>query len=509
MRLLEWTKDKFFSKSENAKPTQTLPKSSENIEMKNDINQLINDLDKTLKCIESKPNKDNHLGQDLAYELKNVKEALECGKSSINSECETKINELNERIVALCSLRGKNTKLANKRREEVSDLSQIINDLLYNLGLNQDKIKQESENVETEIEPNATLKVKPQSKRNDESDKKDVDKTRDDDTNGWNVLMKGLVSRLDVMSKDIFDLISKSRRDLYNKIATVESSVSTFSNKVEKKLDLNVKAVVDGTTAITSELDKVSKSIPKDVRKKDDFTFELNNKFREFDSLKEVVEDLESLPASNKFIKAQLTNINEKLDNISVPSASKQESVKVPDEVQAVEDLATYMRDGVAQFENMSRLYVSKMSELENLDKVKEQHQAEVQKAEIVSKGQGELEAKVSLAKDIAEKFPTEFKAIKSIFDSVMAEKFNAGEIINVTNDNKNDMMPYCSTELELAEYEVVTPAVLINTEIIFKADLKKIIEPVAEIANADVEADITNEDNDSEHDTSAVAKED
>ena len=482
-------KDIFFGKRKNDELNKLLQKSSENIEMKKDINQLINELKETVESIEIKTGKDNYLGETLAYNLTSLIDSLENNVSNIDVKHELEITDIKKRIDAVCSLRGKGTKLATKRRDEVSQSIQKILDVFYHLGLNKETIELENKKDGQSIEPvkhhvTTPIQVK--------SDIKVTNKTRDDDTNGWNVLMKGLVSKLDVMGKEVLDLISKSRNDLYNKIVTVDSSVITLSNKVEKKLDLNVKVTIDSATAIKSELDKVSKSIPNDVLKKGDFSFELDNKFRELDSLKEVAEELESLPAHNKFIKSELSNINEKLDNLSAPSASDQSSVKVPDEVQAVEDLATYMRDGVAQFENMSRLYVSKMSELENLDKVKEQHQAEILKAEKASAEQGKLESRVSLAKEISEKFPSEFKVIKSIFESVITERYVTGEIINVTNENKNEMMPYFSMELELAEYEVITPAILIDRDITFTANIKKVPQPVTETVSADATPEVS-----------------
>lgn len=136
-------------------------------------------------------------------------------------------------------------------------------------------------------------------------------------------------------------------------------------------------------------------------------------------------------------------------------------------------------------------MYVSKISELESLDKINEQNTVDVIKAKKDGIKQGELSEKISLAKEIADKFPSEFNAIKSVFEDVIKEQYEIGSVINVTNDNKNMLMPYFSTELELMEYEVISPAILINNDIVFKAKVAKLTQSPVESANND-ESDAT-----------------
>jgi hypothetical protein len=487
MNIFQWIIDRILGKKVINESPQLLKKQIENIEMKKDFNELIDKLNTNVQAVSGKT-KDSGLNRDLENSLESLNNKLAENTDKITSVQNTDIIVILNSIDILISEKyrfGKNL------REKLTKKAEEIKSQLCNLDLNDDKANIEAIDKKQNVAPS----IKTENKENITTNKK-----IDDDKSRLDVLMKVLVSKLDVMGQEVLDLTSESSSELSNKVDEYKSRLDVLINSLESNLDLmstsrcevyNKITVVDSSVKsvsneIKDELYKVSKSIPKDVLKKGDFTFELNNKFREFDSLKEVVEDLESLPVNNKLIKAQLTNINEKLDNIAVPSVSKQKSVKVPDEIQAVEDLAKYMRDGVDQFENMSRLYVSKISEFEKVEQIKGQHQAEVLKAEKESADQGRLEAKLSLAKEIAETFPSEFKAIKSIFKSVITERYIIGEIINVTNENKNEMMPYFSMELELVEYEIISPALLIGDDIVFKAEIKKVSQFVNETTSVD-----------------------
>ncbi len=291
------------------------------------------------------------------------------------------------------------------------------------------------------------------------------------------------------MSKTFTDILTGIGKKVIDIDSSLKGSMSYSLKILTERLDSILKASVNNKSAL-EKIESIVNVIPKDTLKSDDFTFELNNKFKEFDSLKEVAEELESLPANTKYIKSALTDINEKLDNMSTPSSSNKSSVVVPQEEQAVTDLAKYMRDGVEQFENMSRLYVSKISDLQNLEQLKEKHKTEIHDAEKLGVERGALIKKVLLAKVIAENFPSEFEEIKSIFEDVISHQYTVGGKIIVTNENKNEIMPFISEELELAEYEVVKSALLIDGDIAFKADVKKIVKADVESLNNELVAD-------------------
>ena len=296
---------------------------------------------------------------------------------------------------------------------------------------------------------------------------------------------------------------------VFNKLEKISDRICDVKNECSKEFRLsanklnefknesseNKRIIAGGIKSINNGINKLNDSRPVNLLKKDDFLFELDSKFKEFNSLKEVAEELESLPASNRHIKAELSIINDKLDNLPASSSSKKQPVKVPEDVQAVDDLAKYMRDGVDLFENMSRLYVSRISDIENLDKIEKQKAIAIEDAKKNGLTQGALSEKCSIAKEIANKFPSQFDAIKSVFDEVIEEKHECGSIIDVTNDNKNDLMPYFSTQLELMKYEVVSPAILIDGDIIIKADIKTFSSiPVESIIESSPET-VTKED--------------
>jgi len=470
---------RFFGKNKNDQSTELLQESSENIKMnKNDIANELNKLSGQVTKMEKKSGFEGQLTKQLNKQLleilielnnltdKNISGLNQDLITTIETEC-TRVSELN------ISIKKTDIQHSAQIKDENNDLLKkaVVEPVLTN------KNTQRDESVQPHTEEISPL--------NSTENTKEVTSSKNNDTSADGIIT--LVNKIDMIPGEIGTLlkvtngyVKDAKRELNNHSIGLNNSIKTIQSKVDDNKQLSIA----NTHSINTEIAKISKSIPNDILTKGDFSFELSNKFRELDALKEVAEELESLPAHNKFIKSELTTINEKLDNISAPSASKKSSVKVPEEVQAVEDLAKYMRDGLDQFENMSRLYVSKISELENLEKTNQQHQAEILEAAESSFEQGQLKGKVVLAKEIAEKFPSEFKAIKSIFENITTEKYNVGDIINVTNDTKNEMMPYISTALELADYQVITPVVLIDGDIIFKADVKKVTQPVSEAAN-------------------------
>ena len=482
MTIIQWIIDRIFSQKANDELTQLLKKQVENIEMNSEsIDTILNELHSVLFKLETDDGNKGKLSKHLVNKLIALNDLIDNDKLGLEDEIKQKIITGCDRVNKLLEIKGR---IEKKYLIEIKDENNI---LIKKININHSTVENKEQskipNLKN-IEPLASLDNTDDVKSNISPNNNDAE------YNEVSILLK----KIKVISNQIGKFGEISNEYIHDVKKEIKSQYTTLSNSVKgigSKLDENKQLFISGTQSVKVEIDKVSKSIPKDVLKKEDFTFELNNKFREFDSLKDVIEDLESLPVSNKHIKTQLTNINEKLDNISVPSASKQESVKVPDEIQAVEDLATYMRDGVAQFENMSRLYVSKIAEFEKLEQIKEQYQANILEAKKSSFEQGQSKAEVSLAKEIAEKFPSEFKAIKSIFESVITERYVTGEIINVTNDNKNEMMPYFLTELELAEYEVTTPAILIGSDIIFTASIKKVPQLVTETISADETSEV------------------
>ncbi|MCD9529476.1 hypothetical protein [Photobacterium carnosum] len=469
----------FFSYKSNqlTKLLLKLLKLLENIKMNSEsIDTILDELHSVLFKLENDDGHKGQLSKHLVNKLIDLNNLMDNDKLGLEDEIKQKIITECDKVNKLLKSTGQ---IQKKYLKEIKDENNIlIKKININHSTIENKEQSKIQNIKN-IEPLSSLDNIGDVKSNISPNNNDAE------YNEVSILLK----KINVVSNQIGKFGEISNEYLHDVKKEIKSQCTTLSNSVKgigSNLDENKQLFISGTQSVKVEIDKVSKLIPRDVLKKSDFSFELDNKFRELDSLKEVAEELEALPAYNKFIKTQLSDINEKLENISVQSASNQESVKVPDEIQAVEDLAKYMRDGVDQFENMSRLYVSKISEFEKVEQIKGQHQAELLKAEKESADQGRLEAKLSLAKEIAETFPSEFKAIKSIFKSVITERYIIGEIINVTNENKNKMMPYFSMELELVEYEIISPALLIGDDIVFKAEIKKVPQLVNETTSVD-----------------------
>ena len=139
------------------------------------------------------------------------------------------------------------------------------------------------------------------------------------------------------------------------------------------------------------------------------------------------------------------------------------------------------MTDGVAQFENIAKEYISKIGELENLEKIKSKHKEELEKSKKDALEDGKRIGKIELIKNLAENFPTEFKAIQSTFEELLEYKFNKDNILEITDDNKNENITFIEGTIEHGKYKVISPAILLDKKILIKATLEKIIDSKSE----------------------------
>jgi len=478
------------SEDNTTKIVQQIP---ENIDMKS--HDSVKNLAVTIKEIQDEnPQVRTHrdVAEHLQDNLEKIHNILKATPKEINEQ------ELEKQIKAiknLIALKGKKTKLGNDRCKKLTNLILVISDLQYNLALNSsvvlaepskadpskaDPSKAEPTKAEpTKAEPTKAepTKAEPTKAEPTKAEPTKAEPTKAEPTKAGSTNNTTL---LNLMDKGLKDLIAKSYNDLVNKVGSIRQFISQEVRVLEQKIDRNVKATIDASTKLHNELQDVSKSIPKDILKKEDFSFELGQQFKKLDSLKDVSEDLESLPANYKSIKSELANINDKLDNVSTSSVKKS-SVKVPKHEKAVADLATYMRDGVDQLENMSRLYVETIADIESVKIEKAQHTEQLSKFKDEGIKEGIQKGEGLLAKKIAEQFPTEFEEIKSIFSSVISFEYAVGQVVEVTNDNKNGLMPYFSTELELGEYKVISSDTLIAGDIVIKAKVEKVAQSTEE----------------------------
>ena len=257
------------------------------------------------------------------------------------------------------------------------------------------------------------------------------------------------------------------------------SSITQKIEDIKKELKFNKTGLDNSNKELAKRIDNIKfpsfptpPTIPTDYLKKDDFEFMINDKLKDLKTIKESSEDLEAVPAKVNDIDKKIDALSDKMDNL--PSSNGSQSPKhIPKEEKSVIELAEYMNDGIAQFENIAKAYISKISELEKFDKIKESHQNELEQVKKYEFENGKKEGKIELIKNLAEKFPTEFIEIKSTFEEFIEEKFKKDESLEITDNNKNEMMPFIENEIENAKYRVIKEALLVDGEILLKAHVE------------------------------------
>ena len=333
---------------------------------------------------------------------------------------------------------------------------------------------------------------------NDLAEKKDITEVKDKlveiGSNLRDVATKSNSTYWDMFKKslpktnysDIYSKITSAKNSITNEVRkhgneTEESLTNIASSIASSKSILRdiVSTTKTSKSSLSGEINELKNKVndlktsrPKDYLKEEDFKFELKTKFKEFDGLREVGEELEALPKKLQDIESKLINIDEKLENIP-NSSSASLSEDVPKEEKSITELAKFMVEGISQLENISRLYVSKKDSIENLGKLKQKHLTEIENTQKSSLSEGESIGRIAIAKEIADKFPTEFKLIKSIFSDIIKEEFSVNETLIVTNENKNKLMPYIKNQVNLGAYKVLKQALLLDNKIIFKAEIE------------------------------------
>jgi len=272
----------------------------------------------------------------------------------------------------------------------------------------------------------------------------------------WGAL-KQLIPKLDLTQ------ITKKIDDIKKELSSYKNNVDNSNRELAKKID-NIKIPTPPTP----------QQIPTDYLKKEDFEFTINDKLKDLKEIKESSENLETVPAKVISIEKEIKNLSEKLDNLPSSNTS-QTPTHIPKEEKSVIELAKYMTDGVAQFENIAKEYISKIGELEKLDKIKEEHQEELKKVRKEEFEKGKETGKIELIKNLAEKFPTKFKVIQSTFEDLLEEKFEKDKVLEIDDNNINEMLPFIEEKIENGKYKVISPALLVDKETLFKANVEKV----------------------------------
>jgi len=263
----------------------------------------------------------------------------------------------------------------------------------------------------------------------------------------------------------------------------LEISISNISNSMPKdysnKKDITV-SKEEIKRELQSEISKISNKIKTTQTKTiEDITFNTNNKFEELNFLKELGEDLESVPADIKKLDSKLLSIDEKLDGLSLKKSKNK--VIIPNK-KVIDDLSTYMEDGLKHLVNISKTHVAQSEELEEFKKEKGEYENKLQKIKEETtqrvKEETEKEINIKIIKKIVEDFPSKFEEIKSVFNDYLSKEFEVDEELNVTNDNKNELSNKIRQPLDInIKYKIIKSAILLENEVLIKAEVKEIKE--------------------------------
>ncbi len=281
----------------------------------------------------------------------------------------------------------------------------------------------------------------------------------------------------EIINKDFWTKVKES-------IPTLKSDLSVITKKIDdvkKELSFYKNDINNSNKVLTKKIENIKPpsippfpKIPNDYLTEEDFKFIIDDKLKDLKEIKESSENLETVPAKVNSIEKKIDDLSEKLENL--PSSNASQAPKhIPKEEKSVIELAKYMTDGVVQFENIAKEYISKIGELEKLDKMKLEHQEELEKVKKDVFEKGKESGKIELIKNLAENFPTEFKAIQSTFEDLLEEKFKKDEILEINDDNLNEMLPFIEEKTENGKYKVVSPAILVDNQTLFKASVEKV----------------------------------
>ena len=428
--------------------------------------------------LKNKINKEENMSEfqgnnksDLNY--KKVQEAVNKAKRNNNNNnidsVKANLNNFTKEFESL-SNDQKQVELKNEKFQKLSDdIKSLNNNEIKKIIVSMEDKRELSdyEKISKEIEILST-KLSDISKENLQSQediaeivqsKKEIAKISNIlDDSFWDKLKQSIdIPKLDLSS--ITQKIESLKKDLQNNKNDINNSNQALSKKIDN---------------ITFPAFPTPPKIPNDYLKKEDFEFIIKDKLQDLKGIKESSEDLESVPAKINGIEKELKNLSEKMDNL--PSSNSSQTPKhIPKEEKSVIELAKYMTDGVAQFENIAKEYVSKIGELEKLDKIKDKHQNELEKVRKEEFEKGKKSGKVELIKKLAKEFPTNFKTIALTFKDLIEERFKKDDILNINDDNLNEMLSFIEDKIENGKYKVVSPALLVDNETLFKANVEKV----------------------------------
>ena len=189
---------------------------------------------------------------------------------------------------------------------------------------------------------------------------------------------------------------------------------------------------------------------------------------KQYEDRKDIYEELETLPVT-------LKNLSTKVDSIQIPSSTGSSvKLEIPKDEQAVVDLTRFMKDGLDQFENIARYYITKQSEFDKSDKLNKSNQDALIESKKVGIKEGKELERINVATEIFNKFPEKFDDVKSVFEDIVTEEYKAGDEIEITQEDRQKLEIKISGIKEVGKITIELPAVLIGGEIVKKATIKE-----------------------------------
>lgn len=249
------------------------------------------------------------------------------------------------------------------------------------------------------------------------NDTKNINKQNQESTNNEKII-------LDKLIEAIKETISQENLHIIKKLTTIESNIKTLDEDIDHKV----------------------KQINKDTKE-----------------VKNTIEVLETLPA-------KIDKLNSDVNDMDFGTAKKSVN-EVPKDIQAIEELTKFMKDGLEQFENIASYYVLKQSEFENAEKKQNDLKNNIQEEKDRSFTEGKNAAKIDIVRNIYNMAPTIFDNVKSLFEDILFYKYTTNDQISVTSENKQHLEVEIEGILQESNtYIIQTPTIFVDNKVLVRA---------------------------------------
>ena len=274
-----------------------------------------------------------------------------------------------------------------------------------------------------------------------------------------------------IVVKNDVESIPKGKKNSHQNIADTESLKNVLKveiNNLGDKLLKSILSIEEQGKTTFGTIDTKFKSIA------DNIVYEISKANKDQSSLSSIEESVESLPAKMIKMEDVLNKIEKKIDSTGSQALAAISS-DIPEDEKAILELSKYMKDGLDQLENIARYHISKQREFEKGEKKAADLDVQIEEQKTNAYEEGKKEAKIELVKSIYLKHPDAFNKIKSVFGDIVSEKYDIGQTISVTNENKKNLAVTIDKIQEVGDYTIETIALLVNDEPLISATVKKI----------------------------------